>query len=58
LRAAAIENGLDPDNALPEDILLLSKNKNGDFIVAEELNAAAKKLNYFYALKKSGITYE
>jgi len=43
---------------LPEDILLLSKNKNGDFIVAEELDTAAKKLNYIYALKKSGITYE
>jgi len=58
LRAAAIENGLDPDNALPEDIMLLSKDKNGDFIVAEELDSAAKKLNYVYALKKSDINHE
>ena len=54
----AIENGLDPDNAFPEDIMLLSKDKNGDLIVAGELDRAVKKLNYVYALKKSGIAHE
>jgi hypothetical protein len=37
LRAIAIENGLDPDRALPEDILLLAKDKDGTLLVVEEL---------------------
>lgn len=36
LRLLALKHGLDPDTTLPEDLLLLMQNKDGDYLVQEE----------------------
>lgn len=46
LRASAIELGLDPDTALPEDILATAKDGNGKLIVCDELDGAAKRAGF------------
>jgi len=46
LRAAALESGLDPDKALPEDILLLNKDEKGGLTVFQELAEAENLLKY------------
>jgi hypothetical protein len=46
LRAAALESGLNPDTALPEDILLLNKDDKGGLTVFQELAEAESLLKY------------
>lgn len=46
LRAAALEKGLNPDTALPEDILLLNKDDKGNLMVSQELADAENALKY------------
>ena len=46
LRAAALKNNLDPDRTLPEDILLLESDKDGNLKVRQELEDAENGLKY------------
>jgi hypothetical protein len=45
LRALALKSGMDPDKALPEDILLLSENSEGEPQVKEELERCRRWLD-------------
>jgi hypothetical protein len=42
LRARALELGLDPDSALPEDIMLLDRDRDGNLAVAAEYDRAER----------------
>lgn len=54
LRAVAIESGLDPDNTAPEDIHLLARDKDGNLLVNERRQAAAKRCDYFLMRMRDG----
>lgn len=41
-----MESGLDPDKALPEDILLLQKDDHGSLIVLTECSEARKRAGF------------
>ena len=43
LRALALQHGLDPDTALPEDILLLNTDNDGQLLVEHEYALAIKR---------------
>jgi hypothetical protein len=54
LRAVAVESGLDPDKAMPEDIHLLMRDKDGNLCVNERRAASAKRCDYFLTRMRDG----
>jgi hypothetical protein len=50
----AVESGLDPDKAMPEDIHLLMRDKDGNLCVNERRAASAKRCDYFLTRMRDG----
>ena len=55
LRAVAVESGLDPDKTMPEDILLLERNKDGGLLAQDRAEAARKKARYYLKRFEDGM---
>lgn len=55
LRALAIKRGLNPDTALPEDILLLNETEEGALAVFESYKEAVKALEVERHERKRGL---
>lgn len=47
------ENGLDPDNTLPEDIQLFETDKDGNYAVTKELNRSVGWVRQVYKRKQA-----
>lgn len=46
LRARALKAGMNPDNALPEDILLMNEDSEGRLEVSQEMETAIHRVRY------------